>query len=408
MIDLHLSKRLFVPKFFPYLTDYSHRWEMYMGSAGSAKSYFITQKIILRCLNETCRCAICRRFQVTLRNSCFALAKDILKKWRIERYCKINESEKRITFPNGSEIIFLGLDEETKLLSLATMAIIFVEEAYEVPKDIVEQINLRLRGDTQQQIILAWNPISINSYLHDYWEQPPKNALCVHSTYKDNPFLDEAYIEQLEELRVRNPAKAKIFCDGEWGNDPSGLVFQNNWRIEPIDEYTLAKECEHRAGADFGFIDPSTIIDSLFDKKRTIYVFNEFYKTGCQLDEIAKAANEMGLKHTSLYMDAAEPRSIDYMKKQGFNAKPCIKGANSVQARIAFLQNMEIVVDPRCKNLITELSNFSYKKDKQTGKYIDDEYTHEWSHAIDGLGYAYSDIYTKSRLRTLDKSILGL
>jgi phage terminase large subunit len=85
---------------------------------------------------------------------------------------------------------------------------------------------------------------------------------------------------------------------------------------------------------------------------------------------------------------------------------PCIKGRDSVKARISFLQNHEIIILPKCKNVITEFENFQYKKDKQ-GKLTEDM-LHEFSHAIDGLGYAYSDIYTSNKLKTLDKAVLGL
>ena len=160
-INLTLSKRLFVPKFYPLLFDYSHRWECYMGSAGSAKSYFITQKLIIRALNEKIKILVCRRYGTTLRNTCFSLFKDILAKWKLTEYVKIRETDFTIRFPNGSEIIFMGLDEETKLLSLNNVGAIFIEEAYEVPKPIVEQLNLRLRGNTEnQQILMAWNPIN--------------------------------------------------------------------------------------------------------------------------------------------------------------------------------------------------------------------------------------------------------
>lgn len=137
-INLNLKKELFVPKFYPLLFDYSHRWEVYMGSAGSAKSYFITQKLIIRACREKVKIMVCRRTGTTIRNTCFALFKEILSKWKLTPYVKIRESDFRITFPNGSEIIFTGLDEETKLLSLAGVGVIFIEEVFEVPKPIVE------------------------------------------------------------------------------------------------------------------------------------------------------------------------------------------------------------------------------------------------------------------------------
>ena len=392
------------------LFDYSHRWEVYMGSAGSAKSYFITQKLIIRACREPIKILVCRRTATTIRNTCFSLFKDILTKWQILPYVKVRETDFNIKFPNGSEIIFIGLDEETKLLSLNNIGCIFIEECFEVPKNIVEQLNLRLRGSTpNQQILMAFNPISKNHWLYDFCEvSPPNSFIFIHSTYKDNPFLNADYIAELEELYTRNPQKARIFCEGEWGVDSEGLVI-TNWKIQTFDAMSLAASgLEHRAGIDLGWVDKSAIIDSLYDKQnKTIYVFNEFYKSGCQLSELATAIRNMNLTKTKLYVDAAEPRSIQFFKSEGINAYPCAKGKDSVKAGLMFLQDNLIIVNPSCKSLIMELENFSYIKSKQTGEYTEDT-THEWSHAIDALRYGYSDIYTNKKLKTLDKSILSL
>lgn len=412
MINLQLSRKLFVDKFYPYLYDYSHRWEALRGSAGSSKSYFITQKLILRALNEKIKILVCRRYGSTIRNSCFSLFKEILNKWKINRpdIIKINESDMRIRFVmNGSEIIFLGLDDENKLLSINDIGTIFVEEAYECSKDIIEQLNLRMRGHNEnQQIIMAWNPINKNHWLYDFCEvNPPESFLYLHSTYKDNPFLSAEYVKSLEELYVRNPQKARIFCDGEWGIDTDGLVF-NNWAVEDFDIDEVAKKYEHRCGADLGYNDPSAITETFYDKdNKVIYIANEFYKTGQTLDNLYQAIIKMNLTKAKIQFDSAEPRTIDYFRRKYINAVPCIKGQGSVEARIMFLQNHRLIVKPECRNIINELENFSYIKDKKTNKYTDDT-THEFSHAIDAIGYAYSDIYTKGRLKTLDKSILGL
>jgi phage terminase large subunit len=409
-INLNLKKGLFVPKFYPLLLDYSNRWEVYMGSAGSAKSYFITQKLIIRAVKEPIKILVCRRTATTIRNTCFSLFKDIIAKWKLSPYVKIRETDFNIKFPNGSEIIFIGLDEETKLLSLNNIGCIFIEEAFEVPKPIVEQLNLRLRGSTpNQQIIMAFNPISKNHWLYDFCEvNPPSSFIFTHSTYKDNPFLNAEYIHELEEMYTRNPAKARIFCDGQWGVDSEGLVI-TNWRQEEFNAMELAASgLEHRVGMDLGWIDKSAIIDTLYDREnKTIYVFNEFYKSGCQLSELADAIGKMNLTKSKIYVDSAEPRSIQFFKGEGINAVPCTKGKDSVKAGLMFLQDNLIIVHPSCQNFITELENFSYIKSKQTGEWTENT-THEWSHAIDACRYGYSDIYTNTKMKTLNKAALGL
>lgn len=377
---------------------------------GSAKSYSITQKIIIRCCNEKIKILVCRKYGSTLRNTCFSLFKEVLEKWKLTPYVKIKESDFSIIFPNGSQIIMMGLDEETKLLSLNNIGTIWIEEAFEVPRDIVEQLNLRMRSQNEnQQIIMSWNPISINSYLYDFAElNPPENSRKIFSTFKDNPFLSKEYIEAMEDMRVRNPAKARIYYYGQYGVNPEGLVIQN-WRTEEFDPMQLASlGYEHRVGMDLGWVDKSAIIDSLYDRQnKTIYVFNEFYKSGCQLSELADQIKKMGLQKCKIYVDAAEPRSIQFFRQDGINATPCKKGADSVKAGLMFLQDNLIIVHPKCKNFIMELENFSYVKSKLTGEWTEDT-THEWSHAVDACRYAYSDIYTNPKLKTMSKEALGL
>lgn len=411
-VNLRLSKKLFSPTLFPLLLDDTHRFLGFKGSAGSGKSYFITQKIIYRCLCENIRVLVCRRTGASIRQTCFALFKEVLEKWQLTPYVKIRETDYNLKFPNGSEIIFTGLDEETKLLSLANITVIFVEEAYEVPYEIFEQLNLRLRGGKNQQLIFAFNPISKKHWLYDFCVvHPPQSFIFSETTYKDNPFLSPEYVAAIEELETRNPAKWKVYGLGQWGSPIEGLVF-TNWHQEIFNPMELmadsSRKLEHRTGSDLGFVDATTIITSLYDREnKIIYVYDEFYKSGCQLDEIYDAFIKMRLNKTLIYMDAAEPRSIQYFRNKGLNVKGSIKGADSVKAGILFLQNHHIIVHPNCKHLIEELENFSYIKDKNTGEYTE-KTTHEYSHAIDGLRYAYSDIYTGNRLRTLDKSILGL
>ena len=409
-INLNLKKSLFVPKFQPLLLDYSHRWEFWCGSAGSGKSYTIAQKLIIRCCSEPIRVLVCRRYATTLRNSCFALFKEVLAKWQLSNYVNVRETDMSITFPNGSQIIMVGLDTEEKLLSLNNISTVWIEEAYEVEKPKVEQLNLRMRGTAlNQQLLLSWNPISKQSWLYNFTvEEPPENSIFIHSTYKDNPFLNAEYVAALDEMETRNPAKYRVYGRGEWGVDTEGLVI-TNWRKEEFNPMDLAAlGYEHRAGCDLGWIDKTAIIDTLYDRNnKTIYVFNEFYKSGCQLSDIAQAIGDMNLKKTKIFVDAAEPRSIQYFKQEGIRAEACSKGKDSVKAGLMFLQDSLIIVHPSCQNFINELENFSYIKSKVTGEYTEDT-THEWSHAIDACRYAYSDIYTQTKLKTFNKDLLSL
>lgn len=411
--NLTLDEGLFNEVYLPLLYDYSHRHEVLMGSAGSGKSVFIAQKLIIRACSEKIRILACRRYGTTLRQSVFSLIKQILMEWKIINLVKVNESEMRFTFPSGSEIILLGLDSEEKLLSLNNISCVWLEEAVEVSYEIAQQIDLRMRGiNENQQIIYSFNPVSEDSWLYDFCQNPPTSFTYLHTTFKDNKFLSKEYIQALEDLKDRNPEKARIYYYGLWGRDVSGLVIKN-WEeadFDPIEIVKRVGSSAHRAGADLGYLDPTVVIDTLWDEQnKVIYVCSEWHGVGKTIDEIYDGILSLGLSRARIQFDSAHPREIDAFKRKGLYAVPCIKGSNSVDARIAFLQNHKIIVRKGCcPETVKALSNFSYERDRKTGKYIDGKYEHTYSHCVDALGYAYSDIYTKSKLRTLDKSILNL
>lgn len=403
-IQLNLKQSLFVPKFFPLLLDYSNRWEVYMGSAGSAKSYFITQKLIVRACGEPIRILVCRRYGTTLRNTCFNLFKEILTKWGLIPYVKIRESDFNIKFPNGSEIIFIGLDDETKLLSLNNISCIWIEEAFEVPKSIVEQLNLRMRGQaSNQQIIMSFNPISSHHWLYEFCEQkPPMSFIYNHSTYKDNPFLNAEYVASLDELESRNPQKYRIYGLGQWGIDADGLVYQN-WRVEDFNHTEIKGQL--LCGLDFGFInDLSAFTASLLDEEnKKIYVFKEWGNTNKTNQELANVITALGFNKSVIVADSAEQKSIEEIRRCGITRiKPCKKGADSIIHGIQQLQNYQLIIHPSCTGVITELENYTWQKDKNTDTFINKPID-DFNHYLDALRYSLQSVAT--RVKIMDKNL---
>ena len=412
-INLNFKKGTFNDVYFPLLLDYSKRYEVYYGGAGSGKSVFIAQKLLIKAINKKRRILIIRKVGTTLKDSVFPLVIDMLKKWKIYEYCKINLSTYTITLPNESLLLFRGLDDSEKIKSITDITDIWCEEATELNLDEFTQLDLRLRALVDDsQIWCSFNPVSKENWVFKKWFDKDaiydkENTMILKTTYKDNKFLPDSYINALEEKIHSNPQYYKVYALGEFAT-LEGLVL-TNWRKEEFDAMELAAlGLEHRVGMDLGWIDKSAIIDTLYDRdNKTIYVFNEFYKSGCQLSELASAIGDMNLKKTKIYVDSSEPRSIQYFKNEGINAEGCSKGKDSVKAGLMFLQDHLIIVHPKCVNFITELENFSYIKSKQTGEWTEDT-THEWSHAIDACRYAYSDIYTNKKMKTLNKAVLGL
>ena len=412
-VNLNLKKTIFNDVYYPHLLDYSRRYEVYYGGAGSGKSVFIAQKLLIKAIRNKRKILVIRKYGTTLKDSVFQLIIDTLKKWQIYDYCKINLSTYTILLSNGSIFLFKGLDDSEKIKSITDITDIWCEEATELSPDDFTQLDLRLRAlEDGLQIFCSFNPVSKANWVYKKWFDPEAKfdrdeTMILKTTYKHNRFLPDSYIKALEEKIHSNPQYYRVYALGEFAT-LEGLVL-TNWRKEEFNAMELAAAgLEHRAGIDLGWVDKTAIIDTLYDREnRTIYVFNEFYKSGCQLSDIVSAIGDMNLRKTKIFVDSAEPRSIQFFKQEGINAVGCSKGKDSVKAGLMFLQDALIIVHPSCQNFIMELENFSYIKSKITGEWTEDT-THEWSHAIDACRYAYSDIYSNTKLKTLSKSSFSL
>ena len=324
-IDLRINKKIFSPHFYPHLFNYSNRWEIYMGSAGSGKSHFIVQKLIIKACQSKRKIVMCRRYGSTIGNSVWDLTKQILREFKLTSLCQINKSERTITLPNGSMIIMLGLDDEEKLLSINGITDFFIEEIYQCSNEIIDQIDLRLRAKADNlQIYGAFNPISPHHWLYEFCEgdKKPKSFFYDRSTYKDNPFLPKDYVNSLESLYTRNPNKARIFCDGNWGTDLEGLVFKNVKYIKSteinINDLLKDKNYQVRCGMDIGSVDPTAISVSLFNEKtQELIVIGEYYQRGATLDEMLEAIYKLDIQKQRIYVDSASPQVISYLKSKG-------------------------------------------------------------------------------------------
>lgn len=204
----------------PILDDQSRYLVLY-GGAGSGKSVTAAQKIVIRMLEEPGhRFLVVRKVANTIRNSVFSLLRGTISEWGLTQLFRINKSDMDITCSNGNQIIFAGLDDVEKLKSIHGITGMWLEEASEMTQEDFQQLDLRLRGYTQnyKQIIISFNPISITHWLKKvFFDQKKTNAKVIHTTYKDNKFIDEEYKKTLESLEQQDPYYYSVYALGEWG-----------------------------------------------------------------------------------------------------------------------------------------------------------------------------------------------
>lgn len=383
-----LNPAIFNDWIYSHIKDYSHRIEVYMGGAGSGKSYGATQKIYLKALNEKRTVLVIRKIQRTIKHSIWALMLNHIRSSGYYDQCRINRSDFEIELPNGSIFIFKGLDDEEKIKSIDGITDIVVEEATELTEDEFTQLNLRLRALVDYpQIYLMFNPISKKNWVYTYFftGEIPLNARIIKTTYKDNKFLSADYIAELERLQYRNPAYYRIYTLGEFATLDK-LVFPT-YTTKIISENEV-KGLPIFIGLDFGYInDPSALVWGNIDTvKKKIYVTGEYVRKGMKNDEIAETMIDLGIHKDKSYGDCAERKSIDEIREKGINIDPTEKGKGSIIHGIQWIQQYELIVDERCYKVIEELENYTWKKDKKTGEYIN-EPVDTFNHTLDAIRY---------------------
>ncbi len=383
-----LNPAIFNDWVYKNINDYSHRIEVYVGGAGSGKSYGATQKVLLKALKYKRNVLVIRKIQRTIKHSIWSLMITHLRNSGYYDQCRINRSDFEIELPNGSIFIFKGLDDEEKIKSIDGITDIVVEEATELTEDEFTQLNLRLRALVDfPQIYLMFNPISKKNWVYEYFftGEIPLNTIVIKTTYKNNKFLSPEYVAELERLQYRNPAYYRIYTLGEFATLDK-LVF-STYTTKIISEREISG-LKRWIGLDFGYInDPSAIVWGYIDTiKKKIYVTGEYVRKGMKNDEIAETMLDLGLSKDKSYGDSAERKSIDEIKDKGINIEPTEKGKGSIIHGIQWIQQYELIVDERCYKVIEELENYTWKKDKKTGEYIN-EPVDTFNHTIDAIRY---------------------
>lgn len=407
-MKLILRAKDFNSAFYPYIRDYDHRFEIYYGGAGSGKSHFIAQKIVAKALVYDRKVLIMRKVGATLKDSVWQLVLDTLSGLKLLQYCSVNKSTFTIELPNGSTLLFKGMDDSEKIKSIVGITDIWAEEATEFTEEDIEQLNLRLRAKTDNlQMFFSFNPVSKANWVFRKWFAKgvvvADDTVIHQSTYKDNKFLPEDYITAIEKMAKTNPTYYRIYALGEFASLDK-LVF-NNWKVGTIED---TADWNLLCGLDFGYTNDPTAFVVSFLQGDTLYVAKEFVRTGLLNNQIATAVTELGFAKSTIIGDSAEVKSIEELRRDGlYRIYPAVKGQGSVLQGIQKLQQYDITVDPSCEHVITELQNYAWKKDRQTNEYVN-EPIDEFNHCIDALRYSLQCLDKYKKLTTFSKSTLGL
>ena len=228
-----------------------------------------------------------------------------------------------------------------------------------------------------------------------FFDTPNPEVLAMTTTYQCNEWLDESDRKLFEEMKVRNPRRYNVAGLANWGI-VEGVIYED-WEEKRFELPKFDDDHVFVAGLDFGFTNDATaFVVSVLDKKlKVLYVCDEIYKKGLSNKEIYEEICKAGYSKAHIVADSAEPKSIRELQGMGLRIQPAKKGRDSVLHGIQWIQDLHMVIHPRCVNFLTEISNYSWEEDKfgkKINRPIDD-----FNHALDALRYSLEEYIIKNK-----------
>lgn len=376
------------------------RYKGAFGGRGSGKSHFFAGLLIERCLARPATRAVCvREIQRSLDQSVRALLVQKIAAMGVARGFQVLESEIHVLDDAGARrgvIVFQGMQNHTaeSIKSLEGFDIAWVEEAQALSARSLDLLTPTLRAPGAE-IWFSWNPRRADDPVDAFMRGPGSaedgDIACVAVNFHDNPWFDETSLgADMRRDRRRDPDKYAHVWLGGYERRSAAAVFRH-WRVEAFE---VPRGLRPYFGADWGFAaDPTVLVKAWLDEAgRRILVEDEAWAIRCELDDTpALFSRVAGAAEWPIRADSSRPETIAFMNRRGFAVRPAVKGPGSVEEGVAFLQNHDIVVAPRCAHLIDELSLYSYRVDARTGEVLP-VLEERHNHCLDALRYALEDV----------------
>ena len=398
------------------------RYRVLKGGKGSKKSATTAINFIFRLMSEEkSNLLVVRQVMNTHRDSTFAQLKWAQERLGVSEYWSNTVSPLEMTYkPTGQKILFRGFDDVLKLASTTVpqgyLNYVWIEEAFEIAKEAdFDKLDLsvprgRIPPPLYKQTTLTFNPWSESHWLKKrFFDQKNRDVDTFSTNYLINEFLDETDRAVFERMKKQNRRRYEVAGLGNWGVT-DGLVFEN-WCVGKAD---IPKEDEYKwksfFGLDYGYTnDPTAFVAfKVNPKDKQIYIYDEFYEKRMLNSDIAKRITDMGFSKERIRADCAEPKSNDDLRRLGISRiTPSYKGRDSILNGIAAISEYRMIVDPKCVNMIRELSSYVYDERRQeNGLRLPKD---SENHLCDALRYAFEDVkFFKPENKTVRKQSVAV
>ena len=385
------------------------RYRVCKGSRASKKSKTTALWYIYNIMKyKGANLLVVRKTYRTLKDSCYTELKWAIHRLGVDAFFNCTQAPLEITYiPTGQKIYFRGLDDPLKVTSITvdvgSLCWLWIEEAYEINSEAdFDMLNESIRGEVEaplfKQITLTFNPWNDRHWLKArFFDKPDNDTLAITTNYTCNEWLDKADLQVFETMKEKNPRRYQVAGLGNWGI-VDGLVYEN-WKEQEFNIDDVRTSATTSVfGLDFGYTnDPSALFCGILDvKAKKLWVFDEMYQKALSNKDIYNNIVNMGFVKEQIIADCAEPKSIDELKYYGIRRiQGAKKGKDSINNGIQWIQELEIIVHPRCVNFLTEISNYQWDSDKfgnKINKPIDC-----FNHLMDAMRYALEKYITGNK-----------
>jgi len=386
-----------LPEWSECLFDESARYLAIRGGRGSGKSRSVASALVIRAAAKPLRVLCGREVQKSIRDSVKRLLDDEIARLGLSSFFTSTDTE--IRGANGSLFIFAGLrGNPDSIKSMEGVDIAWIEEAATVSQNSLNILVPTIRKPGSQ-LIFTWNPRKETDPVDAMFcgdSTPPRTVLKLVN-HSDNPWLPEELRQEMEYDKKRDYDKYLHVWEGQYEKNSEARVFKN-WTVQ---EFDTPSNAVFRLGADWGYsVDPTTLVrcwigrlegdKAIPDSKgRHLFIDYEAWEIGCEIDKTPLLFESVpDSSKWPITADSSRPETISYLRRNGYpKIVPAVKGARSVEEGVEFLRSYDIVVNPRCRHAIDELTAYSYEIDDLTGvptsKLADKN-----NHVIDALRYA--------------------
>ena len=359
------------------------------GGTSSGKTYSILQVIFTILSQEKAVCTVVGQDIPNLKAGALRDALNIyegsaLLKSLVQSY---NKTDRIFKFNNGSELEFKSYEDGQDAKS-GKREYCFINEANGISFEVFDQLYWR----TTKRMWIDYNP-NAEFWAHELRSDP--NVQFFYSDHRHNPFLSQATRDKIEAIKLKDETLWRVYARGLTGRI-EGLIFRN-WEIGEVP--STARFIA--GGKDFGFTnDPTTLID-VYEGDGYLYADERLYMHGLTNQDINKQLQSFDYnKRNKIVADSADPKSIEELRRMGWNIEGANKGPDSVIAGINKIKEYKLVVTPRSVNLRKELNNYKWKVDKNGNP--ENVPVDFFNHCIDPIRYvALNYLQTsKGRMRT--------